>query len=353
MNNKIRYEWVDALKFLGIFAIYIGHFGTAAGKIYPFVFSYHVPLFFFAAGFFSKNKNTPLHQFTIDKAKRLLLPYFSFAFMTLAITSLNAGGDFRSLINASLDILYGVRNNPFVGSIWFINCLFAMIIIDNLFVRLFKNNFLILCISILSFAYTQTLLSHNPLVEPKWFWNVDSALAYWWLLAMGRCMFKELCENRFFGKSIAGVVIFILLAGATAYQLLNGNSLITTIANRLLPVITQSQIFAILNSIISTTILILFNIFIAKIISKSEFIINAGKNTLNICGLEYITKLLIPATAALLGLSFGIPSVISAILYTLICLYISNIIGYWLSDKIGYSFSINVPKPKNYKTLIQ
>ena len=42
-----RIEWVDICKFLGILAIYIGHFGTDAGDAYVFVFKYHVPLFFF------------------------------------------------------------------------------------------------------------------------------------------------------------------------------------------------------------------------------------------------------------------------------------------------------------------
>ena len=39
-NKKItqRYDWVDVLKFLGIFAIYLGHCGNIAGKLYPFVY---------------------------------------------------------------------------------------------------------------------------------------------------------------------------------------------------------------------------------------------------------------------------------------------------------------------------
>ena len=62
-NRKTRHDWVDALKFLGIFAIYLGHLGLGAGKLYPFVFSYHVPLFFFAAGFFTIKKNDLSKQF--------------------------------------------------------------------------------------------------------------------------------------------------------------------------------------------------------------------------------------------------------------------------------------------------
>ena len=53
ISNNTRIAWVDVFKFLGIWAIYIGHFGEAAGKVYPFVFTYHVPMFFFAAGFFA------------------------------------------------------------------------------------------------------------------------------------------------------------------------------------------------------------------------------------------------------------------------------------------------------------
>ena len=53
-----RLEWADVLKALGIIAIYVGHFGKDAGGLYLFVFSYHVPLFFFAAGLFAKVKET-------------------------------------------------------------------------------------------------------------------------------------------------------------------------------------------------------------------------------------------------------------------------------------------------------
>ena len=43
--KQSRINWVDTLKFLGIFAIYLGHYGEVAKKAYPFVFEYHVPLF--------------------------------------------------------------------------------------------------------------------------------------------------------------------------------------------------------------------------------------------------------------------------------------------------------------------
>ena len=49
MTDK-RIAWIDVLKCIGIYEIYLGHYTTAAGWAYSFVFSHHVALFFFVAG---------------------------------------------------------------------------------------------------------------------------------------------------------------------------------------------------------------------------------------------------------------------------------------------------------------
>ena len=51
MNKTARISWIDTAKFIGIFCIYLGHFGTSAGRSYPFVFAFHVLLFFFLSGY--------------------------------------------------------------------------------------------------------------------------------------------------------------------------------------------------------------------------------------------------------------------------------------------------------------
>ena len=45
-----RVVWLDVARAFGIYAIYLGHFGEAAGPAYRFAFQFHVPLFFFLAG---------------------------------------------------------------------------------------------------------------------------------------------------------------------------------------------------------------------------------------------------------------------------------------------------------------
>ena len=70
-----RIKWINMAKFFGIFAIYVGHFGAAAGNAYDFVFAFHVPLFFFLSGCterLSSEKN--LGKYLMKKVKTILLP---------------------------------------------------------------------------------------------------------------------------------------------------------------------------------------------------------------------------------------------------------------------------------------
>ncbi|EHB4420731.1 acyltransferase [Shigella flexneri] len=340
-NRKTRHDWVDALKFLGIFAIYLGYLGLGAGKLYPFVFSYHVPLFFFAAGFFTIKKNDlSIFDYIKSKFYRLMIPYFTFAFTILIINTINSGETIDYIYSHIYDIIYGVRNNQFVGTIWFINCLFVIIAIDAIFKEIVKNNIVILIISLLSFMLSQTVLNHNPLLDPQWFWNIDSAMAYWWLLPLGRCMFLELTRDRFFGKSKIGFIVFSITAIMSAYQLLNQKPLLFKIISIFNADIISSSYIQAINTIITTVGLIIFNIFIAKIICGNDFIVRAGRNTLNICGMEYITKLFIPMALAIIGFSVTIPNPICAIIYTCICVYVSDKIGHWLSRTVGGPFLI-------------
>ncbi len=338
---KPRYDWVDAMKFLGISAIYLGHLGAFAGKLYPFVFSFHVPLFFFAAGFFSKHKSkVNFIQFVVSKGQRLLLPYFVFAFMTLIISSLGAGSSFGALKQSVIEIIFGIRNAPAVGSLWFINCLFTIFIIDFIFSRITSNPVVLLIISLIAYVLSQTVLGHNPLVDPKWIFNVDSALAYWWSLAAGRCLFNTLQNSKAFSKSVSGAVLFTVLAIITAYQLFNSSSLFLAVLQKIQPSLLSYAAIGMFNNIFTTLSLILMCVFIAKGICESNYVVSVGKNTLNICGLEYITKALIPLFIGLLGLQFTIPNPLAAVIYACICIYIAHRIGVWLSDIVRGPFVI-------------
>lgn len=340
MTIKARHDWIDSLKFLGMFAIYIGHLGAGAGKLYPFVFSYHVPLFFFMSGFFSKEGGDKIIYFILDKAKRLLLPYLLYCLILLFMNSLGGARDLNFIANAIVDILYGVRNNEFVGTIWFLNCLFTMLVIDRIAFSVFRSKWMVLVVSIIAFIYTQKFMGHNPLRDPMWFLNIDSAIAYWWLLAFGRVALPFISNSNIMRFSYQGIAVFLILSIVTMYQLLNSASIVSYLADRYVPILSSSYFFGVFNTLSTTSALIFFNIFIAKLISNSAAVNRIGRNSLNLCGLENITKSLIPATVSVFGLSIAIQNPLSAICYTVVCLIISDIIGRWMSRNIGMCFKI-------------
>ena len=71
-----RLDWVDQTKGVGIFLmIYAHNFPFTETYIYTF----HMPLFFFIAGMFHP-KNTTL-QSIIYRAKSILIPYFVWSFL--------------------------------------------------------------------------------------------------------------------------------------------------------------------------------------------------------------------------------------------------------------------------------
>jgi len=120
-----RIPWVDVLKFLGIFAIYLGHFGEESGKLYPFVYTYHVPLFFFVSGFFADaKKGEKLFSFIVKKFRILMVPYFAFVALSVLIHLLQYDLMADQMLFEIRRYIFAVRNTLLHPSLWFFSCLF-------------------------------------------------------------------------------------------------------------------------------------------------------------------------------------------------------------------------------------
>ena len=86
MNNK-RFEWIDILKGIGIILVVVGHSNfsfakaTTAMFIQKYIYSFHMPLFFFVSGYlFVKDKYSNFKRFLRVKTKTLMIPYFFFLY---------------------------------------------------------------------------------------------------------------------------------------------------------------------------------------------------------------------------------------------------------------------------------
>lgn len=129
--------------------MYLGTlFGYSKGLtgLSRYLSSFYVPLFFFISGYlFQEKKEESLIAFIKRKAKRILIPYFVFAILSLIPYYLFAGNIQSTLGNAEatsnnimsslLTIFYGsghgdvlVQNSP----LWFLPCYFLVVVIAKL-----------------------------------------------------------------------------------------------------------------------------------------------------------------------------------------------------------------------------
>ena len=124
MDTKKRNNEFDIAKAMGIFLVILGHMPSMVPKsIRIWIFSFHMPLFYFIAGYFARDiKNgLELRQFIKRKWKGLIIPYiiYSCLFLFLDIVSGRVGSN--QIISEIESILLGAQ-----GVQWFLYGLFVV-----------------------------------------------------------------------------------------------------------------------------------------------------------------------------------------------------------------------------------
>lgn len=316
-----RIDWVDALKFLGILAIYFGHYGEAGGLGYGFVFEYHVPLFFMISGFFAvkENKNN-YFKFVISKAKKLLIPYYLFAIINILFISINSSTVPSGILDMIKQSISGIRNKlMFAPSLWFLPCLFIISILYELLFRIIKNKYYLLLVSLLLYIIAEHFLPNAPTQNPSWFFNIDSALTYIIYYAIGTVIFPFLKNFEFNKQKMYIKIIFLLTSVLVLVELVY----IYFKKENILDEIFSIKYMSLFYPIFKACIIIYINILVSKIICKVELINTIGKNTLILCGNETIIKLVANNTIYMCGLQVILHSPLVTMTYTIILLIIS------------------------------
>ncbi|MBR2790341.1 MAG: acyltransferase family protein, partial [Eggerthellaceae bacterium] len=141
---KKRIEAIDLIKGLAIIAVVLGHVLVDRGFLNAWVYSFQVPLFFFAAGLVFSAKPAEggpyagFGAFVVKKLRQLMLPYAVFGLVAiviylalgaLAASILGRGEADLSLLDCLYGLLYGNAALPqlyFYRPLWFLPCLFVM-----------------------------------------------------------------------------------------------------------------------------------------------------------------------------------------------------------------------------------
>ena len=314
-----RLDWIDVVKILGIFAIYVGHFGHAAGNLYPFVFAFHVQLFFFVAGFFATTSALlPWRAFIVKKAREILLPFAFFNVLHLAMVVIqgNLGAhDAQALLRP---LALGIRNQSPAMTLWFLPCLFIVMVIFDAMRRMRFNIFALLVASAALWATAEWLLPHRPASEPSWAFNADSAFYYILFYAIGAAVFPHIRNLTSAPLSRgARAITAITLTGAlfVAVNLYFGRDLLSLLSGAV-GVSVKETLYAL--------VMIYVSIAAGFALARFSFLASMGRQTLFYCGNEVIIKTLTPVVLATLGLTINLDNPLSVLVYVAALLVIAH-----------------------------
>lgn len=131
--NKARLDYIDIAKGLGMLMIIWGHI-VVWGFSNPFVYAFHIPLFFVLSGcVFNRNKYANYKEFVVKKIKTLLVPYVIFSFFTWCIFAVYeyvvSGTKIQDNILPLLQTFIAQGSGGFLVHnvpLWFVTCLFVV-----------------------------------------------------------------------------------------------------------------------------------------------------------------------------------------------------------------------------------
>lgn len=184
-----RQAWLDYMKTIAMFLVVVYHTPPRYDTAHEVaLFNMGAPVFFFAAGYlFSIAKQKDFWSFLRRRASRILIPYTTFFIVFYAlwlIVGRRMAGPEEQAIDVLTPLWQFFQGTPDVvlGPFWFLAALFTMQVIYYP-IRKFLNGYWPLVVAL--------LLSLSLLIMPDlpWlrYWNLDKALLYMPIYAVGNC----------------------------------------------------------------------------------------------------------------------------------------------------------------------
>lgn len=88
MKKAERIGWIDTLRAFAVFAIVLGHTLRNATVVYPWLYSFHVPLCVLTSGIVFHVGQKEFKDFLKVKIQTLMIPYYCFATVSIVIYAL-------------------------------------------------------------------------------------------------------------------------------------------------------------------------------------------------------------------------------------------------------------------------
>lgn len=157
-NNRLG--WIDYSKSICIFLIVVGHVPNTPPFLCSFLWTFHVPIFFFISGYLYKENVAP-KVFIIKKVKRILLPYiYLYLLSVVFLVITKADYNFSNIYKMSIGFLWGTNVYPYYANVplWFLISLFSVELIFNFIVVRYPLLFVFFLITSVEF-YSKGLIN--------------------------------------------------------------------------------------------------------------------------------------------------------------------------------------------------
>lgn len=323
IQTKPRYAWVDILKFLGIWMVYIQHTkcsGHLMGVI-PAV----LPLFFFASGFFIEHKiDEPFLKFAWEKFRQLMFPYYFFLLLFFVPMWL-VPGYHPDLEKCLLQGLLGMRDKIFVAALWFLPCLLLMFLLYYILRRItrrlsrWNGRLAMLLAGILFWGISVPLMPKLPYGLP---FSADWALRYFLFFVLGAMLFPVLKDFKY-QTAFRPVRLAVLVTGIAAVFLLVCGAANQKYFWLLYPPAGSSRLLIDCVALGREFLLVYAFLIVARLLENLQKPAEIGKLTLLLCGTEQLSSLLLRSFAEMLGLHVRLTTPMDAVLWGTVCLLFS------------------------------
>ena len=221
-KNNVRIGYIDVAKFFFIVAIVLGH-ALNDGVLRMYVFSFHVPAFFFISGYTSKGIDRKFSEYLIKRVKGILIPYFAFSILSIlafaiiskVIPTVSQVID-CDIINNLKVMIYG-NSKPDVmkynSPLWFLPCMFCVSLISwcSEFIGKKLNPDAVRVVTILLCSAGGVFFSYNESIALPWHLETAVSMTVWYIL--GIIARKLISENSSFDEKIVKKkLIFVILS---------------------------------------------------------------------------------------------------------------------------------------------
>lgn len=216
-NKKKRINWIDLYKGILILLVLIGHISQNK-YVNTFIYSFHMPAFFFISGYLYKTKQ----RFVKQKFKSIMIPYFFFAIITYlywVYIERKLRNQTQNIFETGINILFMRGGNAeyiYNIALWFLPCLFFTEIIYYSIRNFIKNekkcNIFLIVFSIL-ITYVFTFIK----TEYRFIFSLDTVLITIGFYALGnlfkttKILSKKSDKKQNFIIGIAVSLIFLVI----------------------------------------------------------------------------------------------------------------------------------------------